>query len=82
MIPGYLRCATRKWGSAMGTREDLIRKALLDLMDSNVAMYSSEELLTAAGVTEEEVKAFQEYVNQQSDKIARDSAKRRGKELK
>ena len=63
----------------MATREELIKKALLDQVGNRAELFSSEELLTAAGVSEKEVEAFSAMIQQNATQISIDSAGRCGK---
>ena len=52
-------------------RDELIKNALMDKLSGNITIYSADDILTAADITDEETQDFQEKIRSEIARLAK-----------
>ena len=51
-------------------RDELIKNALMDKLSGNITIYSADDILTAADITDEETQDFHEKIQSEIARLA------------
>ena len=57
-------------------RDELIKKALIDKLSGNISIYSADDILTVADISDEETQEFQEKITAEIRQLAEKKKKK------
>ena len=55
----------------MNNREKLIKQALMDKLSDGMEIYTADDILTVADISDEEMTAFREIIEREIDTLAK-----------
>ena len=54
----------------MNKRDELIKKALIDKLSGNISIYTADDILTVADISDEEMYEFQDKITSEIKQLA------------